>query len=70
MSVVNTRSQSTHSAYIEQELRSDHAGETGAIYIYKGIIAVAKLRQDVELIDFAQHHVATETEHLQLIELV
>ena len=70
MSVVNTRSQSTHSAYIEQELRSDHAGETGAVFIYKGIVAVAKFRKDLELINFAQHHGATETEHLQLIELV
>jgi ubiquinone biosynthesis monooxygenase Coq7 len=62
--------QSTYSTYIERELRSDHAGETGAVYIYKGIVAVAKLRQDTELIVFAQNHGATETEHLQLIESV
>jgi ubiquinone biosynthesis monooxygenase Coq7 len=62
--------QSTYTAYLERELRSDHAGETGAVYIYRGIIAVAKLRQDTELIDFAQNHGATEAEHLQLIESV
>ncbi|QWD22869.1 demethoxyubiquinone hydroxylase family protein [Polynucleobacter paneuropaeus] len=59
-----------YSKYLEQELRSDHAGETGAVYIYKGIIAVATLRKDQELIDFAQQHGATETEHLKLIESV
>lgn len=45
--------QTADSMYIERELRSDHAGETGAVYIYKGIIAVAKLRKDPELIRFA-----------------
>jgi len=59
-----------YSKHIERELRSDHAGETGAVYIYKGIIAVATLRQDIELIHFTKHHGATEAEHLQLIELV
>lgn len=56
--------------YLEQELRSDHAGETGAVYIYKGINAVATLLNDQELIHFAKEHGATETEHLQLIEAV
>ena len=59
-----------YSKYLEQELRSDHAGETGAVYIYKGIIAVARLLKDQELIDFAQRHGSTEAEHLELIELV
>ena len=63
-------SQPAYEAYLERELRSDHAGETGAVYIYKGIIAVAKYRKDTELIHFAKHHGDTETEHLQLIELV
>jgi ubiquinone biosynthesis monooxygenase Coq7 len=63
-------SQPAYEAYLERELRSDHAGETGAVYIYKGIIAVAKLRKDQELISFANHHGATEAEHLQLIEMV
>lgn len=56
--------------YLERELRSDHAGETGAVYIYKGITAVARLLKDRELISFAKHHGDTETEHLQLIEAV
>jgi ubiquinone biosynthesis monooxygenase Coq7 len=63
-------SQPAYEAYLERELRSDHAGETGAVYIYKGIIAVAKYLKDTELIHFAKHHGDTETEHLQLIERV
>lgn len=51
-----------------RELRSDHAGETGAVYIYKGITAVSHWRKDVELLAFAHQHGETETEHLRLIE--
>ena len=58
------------SPYLERELRSDHAGETGAVYIYKGIVAVANLKQSQELIDFAQRHEVTEAEHLALFEKV
>ena len=70
MSTVIKHYQAIYSPYIEQELRSDHAGEIGAICIYKGIIAVAKLRNDQELIHFAKSHGATEAEHLHLIESV
>ena len=70
MRSVIERSQPEYSVHIERELRSDHAGETGAVYIYKGIIAVAKLRKDQELISFAKHHGVTEAEHLQLIESI
>lgn len=51
-----------------RELRSDHAGETGAVYIYKGITSVARWRHDTELMAFARAHGETETEHLQLVE--
>jgi ubiquinone biosynthesis monooxygenase Coq7 len=54
--------------YLERELRSDHAGETGAVYIYRGIAAVAQWRGDAELIRFAEQHGTTEAEHLRLIE--
>lgn len=56
------------SGYLERELRSDHAGETGAVYIYRGIGSVARWRADSALIDFAERHGATEAEHLRLIE--
>lgn len=56
------------SRYLERELRSDHAGETGAVYIYRGIAFAARLRNDSELLLFAQQHGETEAEHLALIE--
>ncbi|MGB1140885.1 MAG: demethoxyubiquinone hydroxylase family protein, partial [Halioglobus sp.] len=27
--------------WLQAELRSDHAGETGAVYIYRGILAIS-----------------------------
>jgi ubiquinone biosynthesis monooxygenase Coq7 len=56
------------SRHLERELRSDHAGETGAVCIYRGIAAVARWRGDAELLDFAHRHGATEAEHLRLVE--
>jgi ubiquinone biosynthesis monooxygenase Coq7 len=56
------------SLHLEQELRSDHAGETGAVYIYQGILAVAQWRKDVELVAFAKAHGATEADHLKALE--
>lgn len=56
------------SRYLERELRSDHAGETGAVFIYRGIAAVATRRGDLELIEFAKRHGETEAEHLRLVE--
>jgi len=56
------------SKYLTRELRSDHAGETGAVFIYRGIATVAAWRGDAELLRFAAAHGQTEAEHLQLIE--
>ncbi|WP_027285646.1 demethoxyubiquinone hydroxylase family protein [Rubritepida flocculans] len=49
------------------ELRSDHAGETGAVMIYRGILALCR---DAELRRFAERHMATEQGHLRLLEEV
>lgn len=50
------------------ELRTDHAGETGAVWIYRGVLAITR---DAALREFAQRHLATEQEHLRLVcELV
>ena len=54
--------------HLERELRSDHAGETGAVSIYQGIATVARWRKDAELMAFAAQHGQTEAEHLMLIE--
>jgi ubiquinone biosynthesis monooxygenase Coq7 len=43
------------------DLRSDHAGETGAVAIYLGILAVSR---DADIRHFAMVHLATEREHL------
>jgi 3-demethoxyubiquinol 3-hydroxylase len=44
------------------DLRTDHAGETGAVWIYKGVLAVSR---NPEIRAFAQHHLETEQRHLK-----
>ena len=56
------------SVHMERELRSDHAGETGAVYIYKGLASVAAWRGDTELLAFADRHGKTEADHLLRVE--
>jgi ubiquinone biosynthesis monooxygenase Coq7 len=48
-----------------RDLRSDHAGETGAVWIYKGILAVTG---DESVREFARAHLATERQHLDFFE--
>ena len=47
------------------DLRTDHAGETGAVMIYRGILAATR---DAGVRHFAQDHLATEARHLAAIE--
>lgn len=47
------------------DLRTDHAGETGAVCIYQGVLFFAR---DPALRAFAQRHSATEQAHLRQIE--
>ncbi len=49
------------------DLRSDHAGETGAVWIYHGLLAVSR---DAGVREFAQRHRSTEQGHLDKIEAV
>ncbi|MEE4299421.1 MAG: demethoxyubiquinone hydroxylase family protein [Pseudomonadales bacterium] len=46
---------------ILRELRSDHAGELGAVWIYHGVLAIAR---DPELRAFAEAHRRAEQAHL------
>ena len=46
------------------DLRSDHAGETGAVWIYKGMLFVSR---DEKVRAFANHHLQTESQHLELM---
>jgi ubiquinone biosynthesis monooxygenase Coq7 len=51
-------------AWVFAHLRTDHAGEVGAVCIYKGVLQFA---HDPVLRAFAEHHLATEQKHLRLI---
>jgi len=51
--------------WLNRELRSDHAGETGAVWIYKGILSV---NPNNKVRTFALHHLETELKHLKKIE--
>ncbi len=52
-------------ARLVSDLRTDHAGETGAVMIYRGILASTR---DASLRRFAQDHLETEARHLATIE--
>ncbi len=54
-------------AWLVADVRSDHAGETGAVMIYRGVLAVSR---DPDIRHFAQHHLVTECEHLTLMEAI
>lgn len=76
--------------WLAAELRSDHAGETGAVYIYKGALWAMQVRGTTSRLlynnlgvdvgcpyreiesqpawQFANEHVATESQHLDLME--
>lgn len=47
------------------DLRTDHAGETGAVWMYHGVLCFAR---NPALRDFAERHRATERVHLRRIE--
>jgi 3-demethoxyubiquinol 3-hydroxylase len=51
-------------AAVEADLRSDHAGEVGAVAIYRGVLAVSR---DPALRAFAAHHLRTERVHLEIV---
>lgn len=47
------------------ELRSDHAGEAGAVQIYRGVLTVSRSEA---VRDFAMNHLESEQAHLQFFE--
>ena len=51
-------------AWVLAHLRTAHAGEVGAVCIYQGVLQFAR---DPVLRAFAEHHLATEQNHLRLI---
>lgn len=50
---------------VAADLRTDHAGETGAVWMYRGVLCLAR---DPALRAFAQRHRSTEESHLRCIE--
>jgi ubiquinone biosynthesis monooxygenase Coq7 len=50
---------------LQADLRSDHAGETGAVWIYRGILALSR---DPEIRAFASEHLETEKVHLAFFD--
>ena len=57
-----------YGSFIRGELRASHAGETGAVWIYRGILLVNRLKRDPDIKIFALHHLATEKAHLAQFE--
>jgi len=51
--------------WVRADLRTDHAGEVGAVCIYQGVLRFAR---DPALRAFAEHHLTTEQKHLGLVE--
>jgi ubiquinone biosynthesis monooxygenase Coq7 len=51
--------------HVLADLRTDHAGEVGAVCIYKGVLMFSR---DRALRDFAERHLATERKHLERVE--
>ena len=52
-------------SWLIADLRSDHAGELGAVMIYTGILAVSR---DEAVREFAREHLHTEQRHLAVME--
>ena len=58
------------------DLRSNHAGETGAVYIYKGALSASKIANKYihphfvsnQAINFSREHLQTEKIHLDLFD--
>ncbi|MDG2459338.1 MAG: demethoxyubiquinone hydroxylase family protein [Luminiphilus sp.] len=51
--------------WLQCELRSDHAGEYGAVMIYRGVLAMSR---DAAVQQFAERHLQTEQRHLSLMQ--
>ncbi len=47
--------------HIMRDLRSDHAGETGAVYIYKRILSSST---DCSLVNLSKRNLEIERQHL------
>ena len=53
--------------FLIPHFRTNHAGETGAVFIYKGILLLSR---DQDILDFSTEHLKTEQGHLSEIEKI
>lgn len=70
MTLAHSQSLATNNVFLYPseviaDLRTDHAGETGALCIYQGVLQFAR---DQGVRAFAARHLETEAEHLRQIE--
>jgi ubiquinone biosynthesis monooxygenase Coq7 len=65
MDVVSVKLACELPAHLAGEMRSNHAGETGAVWIYKGILTFSL---DEEVCAFAKAHLKTEQQHLAFFD--
>lgn len=58
--------------WLDRELSSNMAGETGAVYIYKGALTALNIRRDTtkEALEFCNTHMTTESSHLQYFQSI
>jgi ubiquinone biosynthesis monooxygenase Coq7 len=57
--------------WLDGELSSNLAGETGAVHIYKGALAALSIRPiNDDVLEFCQAHMANEASHLQMFQYV
>jgi len=62
--------------WLQMELKTDHAGEFGAVEIYRGALLGARVRlyagigtdATKRMISFCEHHITTEQAHFQAME--
>ena len=64
---MSVKADCSYSLWLERELRSDHAGETGAVWIYRGVIAA---RPELILRQFCLRHLETEKRHLEKMNML
>ena len=56
---------------LDRELSSNLAGQTGAVYIYKGALAALSLtNNNSQAIDFVLEHMANDAQHLHFFESI
>ena len=57
--------------WLDRELSSNLAGETGAVYIYKGAISAITMRQlSSDALEFCRSHMSNELSHLSMFQYI